>query len=1028
MTPDALVARLVEKIAAGGPSTGPLLRWVQQHRPLVLAAAGAVLAERAASVPAVVSAPPLDPVEYVRDAVSRLLGRGAPDRRDDAGFNGFDFSWFEARQAGIEREPPNFALLADAAERLVKYGRTQLDGVETVKRVAAALRAEAGVAEERHDADGRLIGWQDRNGNAFAYAPGKRDAKGRALGAGEVAVTSRAKLKELALDAGLDVLWFVDGSTWFLRVPIGRIPDLVVTLRKRKLGVLADALDRAQVDLAELEAASLTRPEDLAVTPEPSAGRGTPAAVDFSADVNDELARVLPTLYALASKKLREDPDYREAVRRTLGRELSRGLRQGAARWELADGRALELEPRQVSMALSVPWEDREWFAGEYRIAEPKKFPDNQRRWWHRVSLKRAERVAKALDTSPARVGLAAVLRYLVLVDQPRAEEKPSEVRIFSNARKFSDLPAYMRERARALGASIRVGPDVELAEYQQIGVLFAAMRGFRALIADAPGVGKTAQAIGALSYGGADMTPAVVAAPASVVYNWRDEIEKFAPWLEPVVIGASAPMPAAGPNTVYIVSTASLARALPGLLTQRLRTFIFDEADAAKSRSKKLAQRAQAALELADKVDHVLLLTGTPLRNEVAELWSLLNMIAPTDFPSFDEFVTQWGGAKRTQTRTITVGGLDYPIDVEVDADPSADWEERNAELARVLQEYMIRRRYSEVEDQITTVRGPTRERIRLDVKLPASFTRTYEETKAHIAALAAHRFEKAVYGEALAQFRSRRKMIESGRLTPERATELAFDAAAAKFPDGPQANILSELGELRRLVGEAKAPAAAQWLYEHFQRSSEPVVVFVEHQGPLQRIASALDDMRLRYGIIQGSTTPKKRHEVVSSFQGGQLDVIIITRAAETGITLTRSHHMLMLERQWVPAAEEQIEGRIARRGQTRQPLIYYFMAPNTVDDYVAELVDTKRALSTEVVGAGENAVDAESAQDLGETARGQMSDISADVRRRILAGHRVVLPSLQGFAAMLFAMQEAGTLWEGEPVRPNPRRRVR
>lgn len=164
-----------------------------------------------------------------------------------------------------------------------------------------------------------------------------------------------------------------------------------------------------------------------------------------------------------------------------------------------------------------------------------------------------------------------------------------------------------------------------------------------------------------------------------------------------------------------------------------------------------------------------------------------------------------------------------------------------------------------------------------------------------------------------------------------------------------------LVKIGYLRRMVGEFKVPAAADWVTRAV-RQGEPVVVFFEHQHVLNRMERALARQRIKYLVLDGGTPKAERQKLVDAFQAGEAPVFLGSRAAAVGITLTRARHLLFMERFFTSADEDQAEDRIRRIGQTRKTKIWRLHALDTIDDRLEEIINTKRIIIKESIGAAE------------------------------------------------------------------------
>jgi SWI/SNF-related matrix-associated actin-dependent regulator of chromatin subfamily A-like protein 1 len=164
------------------------------------------------------------------------------------------------------------------------------------------------------------------------------------------------------------------------------------------------------------------------------------------------------------------------------------------------------------------------------------------------------------------------------------------------------------------------------------------------------------------------------------------------------------------------------------------------------------------------------------------------------------------------------------------------------------------------------------------------------------------------------------------------------------AKVAAALRAEQLVRLNNLRQLAARGKLPTAVAWVAD-FLESGEPLVVFAEHiatqKAVLDRFPNALH--------ILGSDTSRARQNAVDSFQaedGPQL-IVCSLKAASQGITLTRASNVAFLELDWTPARHDQAEDRLHRIGQDSAVTAWYLLAPDTIDETMAELLERKRSL---------------------------------------------------------------------------------
>jgi SNF2 family DNA or RNA helicase len=472
-------------------------------------------------------------------------------------------------------------------------------------------------------------------------------------------------------------------------------------------------------------------------------------------------------------------------------------------------------------------------------------------------------------------------------------------------------LQAIGNPEARAFAAAIAKRTPwpkgIKPYGFQQVGIAYAAASKFRCMIGDAMGLGKTVQAIGALNLGtqlNKPLTPALVVAPASVTGEWLKALRHFGIGFDVVMLehGNERP-PRPRRNTVYVTSW-NLLRSIQDYHRQlKLRMLILDESQTAKEPA---AQCTRAAMRLARRVPHVLELSGTPSPNRVEELWTQLWMLDPETFESA----------------------------------------EMMQDVGELLPLYMVRRLKTDVLQEL-----PPKIRKYQAVTLSAEEREAYDQVEASLPALVSQSLLRRQLTKAARLYRRARRRGAAGRQAAEWAVarvneeQLSADAIARVT--------MVKIGHLRRSIAALKVPHAMKFVEDHFDRSRRPLVIFVEHRKPLRELGKALRKKGLRWSYIDGTTPKAQRTRRVEAFQEGRLQVLVCTQAAYSGITLTRARRVLFLERWWVPSREEQAEDRLHRIGQTKTVEVTYLMAEDTIDEYVTQLVDTKRETLAALLG---------------------------------------------------------------------------
>ena len=435
---------------------------------------------------------------------------------------------------------------------------------------------------------------------------------------------------------------------------------------------------------------------------------------------------------------------------------------------------------------------------------------------------------------------------------------------------------------------------------YQHEGAAFIAARP-RAGLFDEPGLGKTAQAIRALDAGG--LTRGIVVCPASVRNVWPGEFRKWAQVRRKVIKGLTNDdlnLWLRERVDVLVMSYEGASK-WHNELQRDLREFtIFDESHGLKNIASNRTRRAlgsdgSGAHGYARYGAYTWWLSGTPMANDPADIWTFLRYVGGTPL-SFKNFTTRYFIAVNQ--------GMSTSYKPRRDTLP---------ELKEILARYMIRRTIGQVGIQLPPLWITTQE---------------IEGSTAEInALLAAHPGLDTAITSA----------IEKGGL--QKLDEMA-----------------GHVTTLRRLVGEAKAPVYARQLIEELSGGKDKVVVFCAHKRPVEILCETLRHHGIRFVKIDGSVSDKARGEAVEAFQNDPEVKVFIGNiiAAGTGITLTAAPYLDMLESDWTPANNSQALKRVHRIGQSQHTHVRFISLAKSIDQQVSESVARKTRAIIEVQGS--------------------------------------------------------------------------
>ena len=457
-----------------------------------------------------------------------------------------------------------------------------------------------------------------------------------------------------------------------------------------------------------------------------------------------------------------------------------------------------------------------------------------------------------------------------------------------------------------------------ELRPYQRRGLGWLAYLrnlGMGACLADDMGLGKTIQTIALLLHVRRDDTgerdrepPALLICPTSVVANWRREIERFAPSVRALVHHGHSRL--TGDEFLSAVSSCDLvitsfgtARRDVDLLNQlEWSDLILDEAQNIKTPT---AKQTVAVRRLRGR--NRIALTGTPVENRLAELWSIMQFLNPG-----------YMGSRESFRRNYIV-----PIERYNDA-------ERTEELRRIVQPFLLRRLKSNpaiISDL------PEKNEMIVYCSLSPEQAMLYERTVA----------------EALSQINRsdgiQRRGLVLALLT--RLKQIANHPAQFLKEDGPLPGRSGKLSRLTEMLDEAMSVGDSALIFTQY----------VEMGRMLQRHLA--DVLNLDALFLHGGTSVLQRDKMVQAFQSedGPPVFVLSLRAGGSGLNLTRANHVFHYDRWWNPAVENQATDRAFRIGQIRNVQVHKFVAAGTLEENIHELIESKQALAESIVGSGED-----------------------------------------------------------------------
>ncbi|WP_037782073.1 DEAD/DEAH box helicase [Streptomyces sp. HGB0020] len=473
---------------------------------------------------------------------------------------------------------------------------------------------------------------------------------------------------------------------------------------------------------------------------------------------------------------------------------------------------------------------------------------------------------------------------------------------------------ASLRERLAAPEAQEPVAQPAALAatlrDYQRRGLNWLARMtslGLGCCLADDMGLGKTITLIALhLHRQSASSTvgPTLVVCPTSLMGNWQREIERFAPGT-PVrrFHGSRRSLESLADGEFVLTTYGTMRLDVRRLGEAQWGMVVADEAQHVKNpysatarELRSIGARARVAL------------TGTPVENNLSELWAILDWTTPGLLGRLGTFRARYAQA------------------VEGGQDPAAA--ER---LSRLVSPFLLRRRKS--DPGIAPELPPKTETDRA-VSLTKEQAGLYE----------------AVVRETLAEISGADSMARRGLV-------MKLLTGLKQICNHP-AHYLKE--ERPRTPGRSGKLELLDELLDTVLSEGASVLVFTQYVRMARIIERHLTARGVGSQFLHGGTPVAEREAMVRRFQDGEVPVFLLSlKAAGTGLNLTRAEHVVHYDRWWNPAVEAQATDRAYRIGQTRPVQVHRLIAEGTVEDRIADMLGRKRELADAVLGSGEAAL---------------------------------------------------------------------
>ncbi|HEX2892686.1 MAG TPA: DEAD/DEAH box helicase [Marmoricola sp.] len=451
-------------------------------------------------------------------------------------------------------------------------------------------------------------------------------------------------------------------------------------------------------------------------------------------------------------------------------------------------------------------------------------------------------------------------------------------------------------------------GLAATLREYQRHGLTWLAEltgAGLGACLADDMGLGKTVTLIALhlhrrerrLAVG-----PTLVVCPASLLGNWEAEIRRFAPGV-PVRRFHGTQRDLAGELGFVLTTYGTMRADHETLASIAWDLVVADEAQHIKNPTSSTARN----LRLIPSRCRVAL-TGTPVENNLTELWAILDWATPGLLGSRNAFRRRWAAP------------------IESGVDPAVA-----RQFAQLVEPFLLRRRKS--DPGIAPELPPKTETDQV-----VALTR-----------------EQVVLYESLVRESMRR--IEEADEDSRRGLVLALLTGLKQICNHPAHYLRQAHGQI---AGRSQKIDVLDELLGTILAEEGSVLLFTQYVAMARLLERHLQAGGVPSLFLHGGTPVRAREEMVATFQAGGVPVFLLSlKAGGTGLNLTRADHVVHVDRWWNPAVEDQATDRAYRIGQTRPVQVHRLVTEGTIEQKIGELLARKRSLAESVLGSGETAL---------------------------------------------------------------------
>jgi len=499
--------------------------------------------------------------------------------------------------------------------------------------------------------------------------------------------------------------------------------------------------------------------------------------------------------------------------------------------------------------------------------------------------------------------------------------ENESSLIEFNRSNLFQDIIERF-ENIKTTNHKISPKYNALLRDYQKYGYQWLRTLsdyGFGGILADDMGLGKTLQVIALLDQNKADDGVSIVVAPASLILNWEDEVKKFSSDLRAISVYGTAD---ARKRTIdrhadydlLITSYDYIRRDVELYRDIKFEYVVLDEAQYIKNQSTKSAQTVKELIGT-----YKLALTGTPIENSLAELWSIFDFLMPGYLFSYAHFAREY----------------ERPIVKEKD-------EQKQIELKKLISPFILRRRKQEVLKELPD---------KIETTMPIEFSE--DEQKLYLANLS----------QVNAELQEKLQMDQVNAIAI-----LAMLIRLRQICCEPR--VLYE-----NIVHPSSKTLACMDLIRRLRANEKKILLFSSFTSVLSFIIDALNAEGISHYTLTGSTDKVKRRELVAKFQEDDTEVFLISlKAGGTGLNLTAAEAVIHFDPWWNMSAQNQATDRAHRIGQENTVQVFKLIMKDSIEEKIQLLQEAKKDLADAFVEGNDGTITSMSREDIMELFKNQ------------------------------------------------------